>query len=1107
MINNDPSIKQRKATDTSSSVWVDASAGTGKTKVLVDRVLRFLLQGCMPSKILCITFTKAAASEMQYRINNKLLFWSTCKSEQLVKELVNLFGEQPELKIINNARKLFFINLDDPYGLQILTIHSFCQKILSRFPLEANVSFDFTLPSELEHQRLLNSTIENFYTKLADDQELKILLSYLIINGYQPNTIMNNLKEIIVDPRFKKNISFCNIQEIKQNLFRYFDIGADMTIESIAEGYSVEYQKLDSLYNILRIGSASAQKTAINLKNIIDKNKFDLDSFELYYGIFFTKDNEKRKKIVTNKILEENQWVEHFITVEQERLEATKEKINQAKCCHLSITFTVLAKKLLEQYCEIKKVSNVLDFDDLIDKTKELFARHDMAWILFKLDEGIDHILVDESQDTSPRQWELILKIAEDFFHGDSINCNRTLFVVGDRKQSIYSFQGADPSLFVNLKHFFENKIKLSNQGWKSIALNTSFRSSQAILDFINIVFFDLFSDFYQEHKSFYPFNSGKIEIWDLCKDKKSTDTDKVQVPVTQILAEQIAEYIKNQLQNKIELHAKGRAIKANDFMILVQRRSALMYQIIRALKKHNVPVAEPDRIYLTKHIAIQDFISLIEFLLLPENNYELSCVLKSPFFNFSDDDLIALSSKSEKSIFNQLKYSSSSKYNDVYKELLYLHKISKYSGVYDLFAYMFFCKNYRGRIIERMGVEVGDILDEFINFIFYFDTESNNNLQELLEILKQSEIEIKRDLSAIKEDSVKIMTVHGAKGLQAPLVILPDTTYIPKDSQLLIWHQDDLNNHIPIYNVSNKIATKQIIQLQKRLNKACILEYYRLLYVALTRAENRIIICGVENKLSTNNSWYNKCSMAMRNLANSFTDGVVSYETIQKQKIIQSQHNNVMSNKNISCVQWLFNKIENELGDPDPISPSGVNSNFNNQFDNKFSITNMQNNDRYDQGNYMHKLLEILPQYPEHDWYDLINIIAKKYEFINQKDKLSCASLVTNIIKDKKYSDLWEGIFFTEIDISGKAFEREFNAKLDLLVILDKNIKIVDFKTDKELPVISKIPNNYLVQLKIYKKLVQNSFPKHSITTELIWVRSNVRMEISHNMLHRIEI
>ncbi len=1111
-MNDSPSLKQQEATDILSSVWVDASAGTGKTKVLTDRVLRLLLSGCAPSRILCLTFTKAAAAEMQNRVKDKLLSWSVYDEVTLKDSLLELLGIRPSAEQINNARLLFFQVLDDPYGLQILTIHGFCQRVLSRFTFEAKVPLNFNLSSDIQQKELFNLAIEKFFIQLSTNEELHSLLLACVSNGYQVHSVINNVKKMVLDPQFKHFVALCDVSKVELHLKTYFAIDDHDSADIIVQQYPLDISRMREMCGVLRNESVSAQKLADRMGNIITAVAFDLKQYTDYYSIFFTADDKPRKKVVASKVMDKYPWLADFIVTEQNKLEVTREKINSLKCLQLSYAFTLLAHHLLQVYTELKHQNSVLDFGDLIDKTKQLFSQQEMEWILFKLDDGVDHILVDESQDTSINQWELILKIVEDFFNGESAKCGRTLFVVGDRKQSIYSFQGAEPSLFVNLRYFFENKASSVEQKWKNISLDVSFRSSQAVLDLVNVIFADLFSNSYRMHKSFQPFNAGKVELWDLSQEKQATDNKDLKISATRVLAERIAKYISGQIRQGMVLKAKGRTVTAQDFMILVQRRSTLMYQIIRALKKYNVPVSGPDRVYLTSHIAIQDLIALVEFLLLPDNDYELCCVLKSPLFNLTDDDLLTLAPRRNDSIFAQLKHSDIPRHREIYQELIAVYKFSQSSSVYELFCHIFYCKDYRQRIIARMGDDVVDILDEFMNFTFNFNKEDNNNLQEFLITLKQSEIEIKRDLFTNGINAVKIMTVHGAKGLQSPIVILPDTTYIPKNSQLLMWVEDKEKNNLPIYNVNDKLAIPKVMNVQQEAYQAQLLEYYRLLYVALTRAEDHLIICGVEkNNYSDQGSWYQKCLVGISNIKESVADNdITCYETEQLQSVAPTLVAKKEQMASTADSNFIFTKMPAEPGEADPSSPSTIGGDIQEKDSTigNFTIENMAAyNLQYEQGEYMHELLENLPKYPVQDWQRLIKSIANKYKHISHHDLAECNTQVVNLIQDKLYADIWGKCSSAEVPITGEVDRQKFNAIIDRLIVKESEVIIIDFKTNRTVPKLDNVPLQYLVQMKIYQQLVQQSFPTHNIITQIIWVRERIRMIIPLYMMDNVTI
>ncbi|MDP4840776.1 MAG: UvrD-helicase domain-containing protein, partial [Alphaproteobacteria bacterium] len=502
-----PSHKQRLAGLPSHSVWVDASAGTGKTKVLTDRVLRFLLQGIAPSKILCLTYTKAAASEMQHRIFESLSKWSTCSRQNLITSLEDLLGHMPSPQDSQKARLLFFQLIDDPYGLKVLTIHSFCQQLLARFPLEAGLPVKSALMDQDDQNALLQSAVEKLMTLVDQDAFYQEAFDRLT-PFYSPQTLPENLKNIISDTQSRRQLGSHSLEDLKANLETHFEMPVSECPKEIIQTCQPDHSILKIVHEACSNGTKTDQKLSLQLKDFLN-TPLNLENIDDYLSLFFTQKGEPRQKLVTQKILKEHPQIGEFFYDSIEKLTLLKEKLNALEGLQGSYALSILAQKLLQLYETLKQERSLLDFDDLIATSAQLLAKDQgVSWVLYKLDGGIDHILVDEAQDTSPDQWQIILKLAEDFFAGETARpINRTLFVVGDRKQSIYSFQGAAPDLFQHFRPYFKNKIEKAKQSWAEVSLDVSFRSNQAVLSLVDSVFasLQLGSNFQGTHTSFRP--------------------------------------------------------------------------------------------------------------------------------------------------------------------------------------------------------------------------------------------------------------------------------------------------------------------------------------------------------------------------------------------------------------------------------------------------------------------------------------------------------------------------------------------------------------------------------------------------------------------------
>ena len=1124
---------QRMASNPQESIWVDASAGTGKTKVLTDRVLRFLLEGVQPGKILCLTYTKAAAAEMLSRIQTRLSSWATCAEPILQAELTALKGEEPQAHQLKKARRLFYDLIDDPYGLRILTIHSFCQQILTKFPSEAGLASGFTLIDDAERQSLLESCFDRFLEKLAKDPQLKSAFETVQMY-YTPSVLIESLHDTLLDAKLRQNLADFDLQEYQERLTRHMDLKAT----SLEQIFIIDRDQYCAAQHILLQGGLQDQKAGALIGTLLQQEPNALQGFKaLNYlkPLFLTATGEIRKRIVSKKLLDQHPWLELFFAAEAETLMLAIEEEKKHICLGVSSALVHLAQTFLALYQKLKAERHVLDFEDLIDKTAGLLQQQDgISWVLYKLDGGIDHLLVDEAQDSSPSQWQIMTLLASDFFSGQTRSGpNRTLFVVGDRKQSIYSFQGAEPDLFHHLKDAFAAQVQAAVKKWQHLTLNVSFRSAQAILDVVDATFKPAGLEM-EPHQSFRSLDGGTVELWPLCSvaslaeedliEDRNTETplneadslhsDSHHLSATKQLANLIAQNIATQLRQNFYLSAKGRAVRPNDYLILVQRRSTLMYQIIRALKKQNVPVAGPDRFILNDHIAVQDLVALGNFVTHIEDDYALACALKSPLFNFDDQDLLALAPRREKyTLWSVLKkrQDENPRYQKTYETLARLINQAPHLTPYSFYHKVLTHLNGRQSFFARLGTEVEDVLNEFLNQAFIYSktisiksaSGNGGHLQGFLSYLECVRPEIKRDFSSGLLQAVRIMTAHGAKGLQAPIVYLPDTTRTPSQLPLILWSNEE--RALPLWRAPAKQSCA-LVQEQKNLDKAKLMaEYDRLLYVAMTRAEDILVVCGYENDRTTSEEcWYEKIRLGLLSLGAPLKDKTgcepsqCHIYTLPQQRDIPATQQQPPQPAYHAVPFWLKDPVKLELESSDPLSPSQAILYV--QAVNDESPLDITQGSFLQTGTYVHKLLEVLPDLDPEVWDQTQQHFARLY---NTPEETEVNQAVFQILKDPAFQDIFSRHSHAEVAVAGTVAGQAFSGQIDRLIFNGKEIRLIDFKSNHDIPPsLEHVPKEYQMQLMIYQNLLAACYPEHNITCEIIWVRKKLRMVLPTDML-----
>lgn len=1043
-------MAQREASDPFISAWVSASAGSGKTKVLTDRVLRLLLAGNAPETILCLTYTKAAAAEMANRLSKTLRDWIGYDDVKLLTALKNLTGEPEEelTEKIAFARTLFAKVLDTNGGMKIMTIHSFCQNVLKRFPLEAGVSPSFEIIEETAAGEILSQAIRQTLQNPTFAPQMHILSAY--VDEAKLLELLQDLskKQMELMHLLDTNASFESLQE---KIYAALDVRVDQTEQSL----------IASIY--------------------------DGDDFHSYQDHFLTKDGQIRKNLKTEK---DRQTAQDVFEV--------KEKIKALQCALATCAYLKIALDVFRNFDALKQMAGVLDYTDLILKTRALLEEANMsAWVLYKLDGGIDHILLDEAQDTSPDSWAIIRAITEEFFAGagrkeDKI---RTLFAVGDKKQSIYRFQGADANEFERMRLFFTERIQSSENEFKDIPLNISFRSTQAVLDLVNYL---LRNDAAKngvlragEDGTHFAFRSGQagiVEVWPLEKYQKVEKAKDVSDILTQNapvssacerLSEKIADRIAKMLNEKEILTSQNRPICAGDIMILVRGRDRqnIVGQLVRALKKKNIPVAGVDRLTLNEHIAVMDLISLGAFLSLPDDDLSLAEVLKSPLFNISEEQLFDLSyDRGDHSLWSQVAF----KRSDIYEALKQILKLADTMPPFELYSYILDVLHMREKFLQRLGNETNEMLDEFLNLALNFEKNHSVSLESFLQFLKKDDIKIKRDLDNTAINAVRIMTVHGSKGLQSNIVFLPDAYSKVKSAPALVW-----KDNLPIWTPYAKLRTETVNKLLDQIADAEDEEYNRLLYVALTRAQDRLYICGFETgKAAPQNNWYD---MVAASIPGYKADNGATLKCAQTIAFKEKTKSDVLTTEQMQKPAWFDLPAPPEQVPSKPLSPSKLNE----EEPAAPSPLTPEQEKAMQRGTFIHKLLQHLPDIaPE-----------KRADFIKKMTPqgLTAPLELLDLLAKDEVRALFDQSSLPEVPIIGTISNNKvISGQIDRLVVKNDEVLIIDYKTNRYPPESPKdIPLAYIEQMQAYKDLLKNIFSDKKIRCFLLWTTTLTLMEI----------
>lgn len=1105
--------RQKLAADPQRSVWVSASAGSGKTRVLVERCLRLMLIGTRPEKILCITFTKAAAAEMSNRLNSTLGDWAIISDLELENNLIDLIGHPASSEEKLRARQLFARVLDAPGGMKIQTIHSFCESVLGRFPLEANLSPNFEVMDErtadeimqTARDRLLLESKESFSADLS--RALRLVSEKINESSFSDlirslSGKRSRLKHLLreyenangIAETMSKRIGI-SLSETEENLIRLasdeevFDgVALRQACETLSEGTDAEVERA----GIMSTWVAQSTK----------REKL----FPNYRSIFLKKDGGVRaeKGLATKKSLERQPNIIEIMTSEAVRLQSVMENQKKVRVLRYSVALLRLGLALLDFYEAEKARRGKLDYDDLILKTRDLLAGENVApWVMFKLDGGIEHILVDEAQDTSPDQWQVIGALAEEFFHGlSAVEADRTVFVVGDEKQSIYSFQGADPAVFDIMRRTFEQKAEESDKKWKNVPLDLSFRSTDAVLNLVDTVYGDAkarrgltSSGDEIKHLVKRAGDAGLVEIWPTVKHPAQEITDPWDIPVTQgldtkpeaQLAKNIALQIRSWLDEKEILSAHGRPIAPRDIMILVQKRNAFFSHIVRALKLQDIPVAGTDRMVLTEQLAVMDLMALAKFALLPEDDLNLAIVLKSPFVGCDDNQLFELAYGREGSLWRALRQNKPGLkvFDEANTFLRNLLARADYVPVYEFFANILGKNGGRRKLLARLGDEAADPIEEFLSLALNYQRTEATSLQAFLHWVEAGGAEVKRDMEQGR-DEVRILTVHGSKGLQSPIIFLPDTCQSSSAMAPILWTDD--NNPLPFWPARTEnddpltAMTREVVKDRQKNEKK------RLLYVALTRAEDRLYICGWEGKNRRSpDCWYEMIDPA-------FEEGVEEVllpwgEVARRRSSGTPAPIAGLRDKHVEVSQaaphWMTQPAPDEPALPHPLTPSREEEEPAIR-----SPLGTDNGQRFHRGLVIHRLLESLPAIaPSLREQIARNWLSRPVHGLSAHSREEILRETLTVINDPSFGPIFGEGSMAEVPITGVFGDQVMSGQIDRLLIAEEEILIVDYKTNRSSPrSVSEVPNRYLRQMSIYRKAMLQMYPGKPIKTALLW-------------------
>ncbi len=1062
----------KDASNPNHNVWVSASAGSGKTKLLVDRFLRLIIAGAKLDEILCITFTKAAASEMLDRVKQILEEWLQISDEELSKELVNL-EINPTKEKLEHARTAIFEFLDNNHRLKIATIHSICQEILSRFPLESGSKISSKIIDDNEKEKLIIT---------AKHQLLETDFSY----SENLQALFENISEFSISKIIDNILSFeclsfewANITENKNDIIQRIDeFFGNISKEKIQQDEKhllAELKKLSQQFFICKDQCEIIQQIDEALHSN-EENQIILQNIK---PLFFTLNNKPRAKLLKKEIKEQFPLLNDLLLDYQIQLENFFESYSNYKLRLISKGLCEIKYIFDQIYKDIKYQQSYYDFNDIINETFKLLSNPEQKeWVKYKFGSKFKHILVDESQDTNIAQWKIIDAISSETF----LEEKTSLFVVGDEKQSIYSFQGASPLIFGGIKQFYKKQFQQCNKHLTEISLQRSFRSSQIILDFIDNIFAKILQDYRSaildrvDHKAFFDFDCSYIEIFPIIYNakEKSEKIKNWQIPV------QREEYFSHSYQNAELIIEKIKFLlesgyKESDILILIRKRDDFSNYLTRKIKDAHITIDASNRIKLSQHIAIKDILSFAEFLLYPYDDLNLASLLKSHFFAFNEQELFELCHDRKNTLWEELQLHPSPKAKKA-SDLLKNYADSPITNnIYDFFFDLLIGKQYIKSFYEKLGKEAEEVIHSFLDACTKYQDTNRRNLGEFIAWFKHSNIEASTSNSSGLNE-VRLMTIHGSKGLQSEIVILADAVSTPRMTDNLFW--DDLNN-IPIFNGNGKYSSNKYSELRESMKDKIFDEYFRLLYVALTRAKSQLYIFGHGNdEKASDYSWYNYIKTASENYFLKRELKESEKRLIQNDEIVSEVyfHGNFLTKKK--------DKMDNSKKTGTIVIPESITPKAPLELEIEELVSESFRAKKL--GIFVHKFLELTISREQVDEEMLRNTfleLSKYYDIQISKDLLS--RILSCHRKISSFCDRSIAIR-KEQELIFKQDSKYTKIILDLMIEKEDEIIIADYKLSS---LNQENRGIYTWQLHNYKKILQKSYPNKEIKCCIIWV------------------
>jgi len=1129
---------QKRASNPLASAFVSANAGSGKTHVLVQRVIRLLLAGVPPEKILCITFTKAAAANMAERVFTTLGHWVTLGDAALDAAICEAGIAHPDARLRRTARELFARALETPGGLKVQTIHALCTRLLQQFPFAANVPARFTVLDDRDQ------------TEMMERANLKVLLDASrdpqSATGRALSTAMASaadvtFKDVVREACLSRDHFMAwtdaagNAEAAAAQISTALGVADDDRIEEvereILDGPNLPRSRWPDIAAALDGSSKADQNQADQLREaMVFTGSAQVDE---YLSVFLTDERTPRASVITTQFVRNNPAIGTLFDAEALRLGPLIEKRRAVATRDRSRALLHIATSAAANYRREKAERGLLDYDDLIDKTLAMLSRVSAGWVHYKLDRGIDHVLIDEAQDTSPRQWDIVFHLISEFTAGAGARDGlvRTIFAVGDEKQSIFSFQGAAPREFDLRRGELQKRFTDAGLIFDPVSFTYSFRSGPAILQSVDHVFREeaIYRSIHAEqtyplHHALADAGPSLIELWELSERDEKEDIEGWRAPFDGVsvtspevkLARRIQGEIKRLINSGTWTGHRNdrRRLRYGDVLVLVRRRGNIFDAVIQALKHANIPVAGADRLKLTEHIAIIDLMNLADALLLPQDDLALAVALKSPLFGLDDNDLFALAWQRKGSLRDALsrRAGTNEKLGDALRRLEQYERRVAGETPFSFYAWLLGGDGGRQRILKRLGHEANDALDEFLELALGYERKAPASLQGFMAWLRAADTEVKRDME-ISRDEVRVMTVHGAKGLEASVVFLVDTTSSPADTQRLrlIHLPDGKGDEVVVWAGRKADDPVPVADARKAMLEETEDEYRRLLYVAMTRAADRLIISGCMPGNMNNVRklcWYDLVRQGLtgsglhEQVIDTSDGPVMRYSRGDEAAMPADAPATTVASAAIKLPPWLRATVAQNPAGEGPLRPSdsgGAGHRI------RSGAAAAERARAIQRGTLVHRLLQSLPDLAaERRHHAALNYLSRNATDWSEAERASLVESVLGLIADSRFAAVFAEGSRAEVPIVGRLAlpgraQTLVSGQVDRLVVTPNEVLIVDFKTNQAPPrVVAEAPSGYVRQLALYRAILSKLYPQRRIRAALLWTEAAELMEIS---------